>query len=149
MLEFVLIFVALIAPVTSVGFLIVALIATVAHRRLWPRPLARRWLYLAGLLFASAGILYGFALFESGTLASPKSCRPPLASSRVDHGHLIAVESGMFPLQFVCRFADGTVIDWVPWWFNPLEIGILVAALTCLATASSVAWRAATRPRCG
>lgn len=51
-----------------------------------------------------------------------------------------------FPRSYVCRWADGSTTDLVPWWVNPVLFLTIAAVAGCTAAAVAIAVRRTRRP---
>ncbi|MGW5650970.1 hypothetical protein [Streptomyces humi] len=96
----------------------------------------RKW--AAGALVAAvvALILYAVGAL-SGFTQDAKVCAVRAGKGAASRPE--SITESAFPLSHVCRWGDGTSVDLVPGWLNPL----LYAALTGVVVCSALAVRAA------
>ncbi|MBN3931992.1 hypothetical protein IQ279_20570 [Streptomyces verrucosisporus] len=88
-----------------------------------------QWALGAALCYCAALLCYGWGAF-SGFTKTGEACavdagKPPTA--RPD-----SISQDAFPLSTVCRWEDGTEVDIVPLFVNPVVLALVAGAVVCL-----------------
>ncbi|MDH6137697.1 hypothetical protein P3T37_007130 [Kitasatospora sp. MAA4] len=97
------------------------------------RSQSRWWLTGAVLSLAASAVLFGYGALSGFTRAG-KLCALAAGRSPSDLPDG-TVEQTLLPLSHVCRWRDGTSVDLVPGWLNPLLALCLAAAIGCVVLA--------------
>ncbi|WP_019886568.1 hypothetical protein [Streptomyces purpureus] len=94
------------------------------------------WLCLAvAVLTYTLGGLSGFDTRPARACAEERTGRAdPQAHRDIEQADVV-VTSESFPLSHLCTWPDGTRVELVPGWANPLLIASLVGAVVCAGTA--------------